>query len=146
MSKVKENTLRKVEDFFARETALRGCAEVQIRLDDLKRETKLSLVTIYKALADMVNEGKLEILEGGSRRSPKIYRYLANYEGEALPQPPADLAGLTRVIEDLLRQIQVKDEVINTMREKLAKLEIKEKNILYKLKLADNTEVIVRKQ
>ncbi len=146
MSKVKENTLRKVEDFFAKETALRGNSQVQVRLDDLKRETKLSLVTLYKALADLVNQGKLEILEGGSRRSPKIYRYLAKYENSDLsPGGPPDLAGLSKALDDLIRQVQVKDEVIYTLREKLAQMEDRERNVLYRLKLTDNTEVIVRK-
>ncbi len=145
MTKVKENTLRKVEDFFARETALRGNSQIQVKLDDVKRETKLSLVTIYKALADLVYEGKLEILEGGSRRSPKTYRYLADFVAEVNPPTPMDLGGFSKVVEDLLRQLQLKDEVIHTLREKLAQLEKKESKILYKLKLADNTEVIVRK-
>jgi len=146
LSTVKENTLRKVEDFFAKETALRGSSQVQVRLDDLKRETKLSLVTIYKALVDMVEQGKLEILEGGSRRSPKTYRYLAKFESNELGTAGSpDLGGLTKSLDDLIRQLQVKDQVIFTLREKLAQMEDKERNVLYRLKLADNTEIVVRK-
>lgn len=146
MATVKENTLRKVEDFFAKEAALRGNSQVQVRLDDLKRETKLSLVTIYKALADLVNQGKLEILEGGSRRSPKIYRYLAKSESNELSQAGSpDLGGLTKALDDLIRQLQVKEQVVYTLREKLAQFEEKERQVLYRLKLSDNTEIVVRK-
>jgi DNA-binding PadR family transcriptional regulator len=146
VSKVKENTLRKVEDFFAKETSLRGNAQVQVKLDDLKRETKLSLVTLYKALDDLVEQGKLEILGGSSRRSPKVYRYLSKFEPSDLSvNSSGDIGSLTKIIDDLVRQIQVKDEVIDTLREKLAKLEEVESNVLYRLRLADNTEVVVRK-
>ena len=146
MSKVKENTLRKVEDFFVKETTLRGNSQVQVRLDDIKLETKLSLVTLYKALTDLAMQGKLEILDGGSRRSPKIYRYLPKFEnGDVHPTGLADLAGLTKVIDDLARQIQVKEEVISTLRDKLAVYEEKEKKTLYRLRLSDDTEIIVRR-
>jgi len=146
VSRVKENTLRKVEEFFVRETALRGNSQLQVRLDDLKRETRLSLVTLYKALADLANQGKLEILDGGSRRSPKIYRYLARFEtGDLHPAGSPDIGGLTKVIEDLMRQLQVKEEVIDTLRSKLSQMEEKEKHVLYRLRLGDNTEIVVRK-
>lgn len=146
MSKVKENTLRKVEDFFVKETALRGNSQVQVRLDDIKRETKLSLVTLYKALGDLACQGKLEIIEGNSRRSPKVYRYLPNFEAGEISSPgPTDLNSLTKVIEDLVRQLQVKEEVLATLRDKLWLYEEREKNTLYRLRLSDDTEVVVRK-
>ncbi len=146
MAKVKENTLRKVEDFFAKETSLRGNSQVQVKLEDLKRETKLSLVTLYKALDDLVEQGKLEILGGSSRRSPKVYRYLAKFEPSDVNQNNnGDLGGMTKIIDDLVRQLQVKDEVIDTLRGKLTKLEEVESNVLYRLRLSDNTEVVVRK-
>lgn len=144
MARVKENTLRKVEDFFVKEAALRGNRLIQVRLDDLKRETKLSLVTLYKALDDLVILGKLEIIEGSSRRAPKTYRYLGNLEPVDLQAPiNGDFGGLSKVLEDMMRQIQVKDDVINTLRERLSRLEEREKNVMYRLKLGEGTEITV---
>lgn len=146
MGKVKENTLRKVEDFFARETTMRGGSEIQVTLEDLRRETQLSLVTIYKAIDDLIDSGKIEVLDTGTRRSPKIYRYLAITNHEGVNPAVADMPGLVKAVEELVHELSVKDQVIESLRAKLAAIESQEAQILYRLRVAEDTEVIVRKK
>ncbi|HEX3014854.1 MAG TPA: hypothetical protein VHQ46_00490, partial [Desulfobacteria bacterium] len=79
-----------------------------------------------------------------SRRAPKTYRYLGNLEPVDLQAPiNGDFGGLSKVLEDMMRQIQVKDDVINTLRERLSRLEEREKNVMYRLKLGEGTEITV---
>lgn len=146
MGKVKENTLRKVEDYFARETTMRGGSEIQVTLEDLRRETQLSLVTLYKAIDDLIGSGKIEVLDTGTRRSPKIYRYLAATSYEGVRPTTSDIPGLAKALEELIHELAVKDQVIEALRGKLASLESQESQILYRLKVAEDTEVIVRKR
>ena len=144
--RVKEKTLRKVEDYFARETAMRGCAEIQVSLDDLRQETQLSLVTIYKAIENLLETGALTVLAKGSRRSPKIYRYSALKEHEAKNLPTTDINGLTIALEKLLNELSTKEKVIEALRNKLAVYEVLETQILYRLRVSEDVEVIVRKK
>ncbi|MHB1651201.1 MAG: hypothetical protein ACYCVD_01835 [Desulfitobacteriaceae bacterium] len=146
MGKVKENTLRKVEDYFARETKMRGSAEIQVTLEDLRRETLLSLVTIYKALDDLMETGKLIVLDTGTRRSPKIYRYTTAPNHEGARQTTSDIAGLAKALEELIHELAVKDQVIEALRAKLAALESQESQVLYRLRVSEDTEVVVRKR
>lgn len=146
MGKVKENTLRKVEDFFAREMAMRGSEDIQVTLEDLRRETQLSLVTIYKAIDDLVQAGKLVVLDTGSRRSPKIYRYMAAPSHEGVRPAATDISGLAKVLEEVIHELAVKDQVIEALRAKLLAFEAQEAQVLYRLRVSDDTEVIVRKK
>lgn len=146
VGKVKENTLRKVEDFFARETTMRGGSEIQVTLEDLRRETRLSLVTIYKAIDDLTSGGKLVVIDTGTRRSPKIYRYLSNSSHEGPRTSTADMAGVAKALEELVHELGVKDQVIEALRAKLSALESQEAQVLYRLRVAEDTEVIVRKR
>lgn len=145
MGKVKEKTLRKIEDYFARETAIQGGPEIQVTLEDLRRETQLSLVTIYKALDGLIENGKLEIVQQGNRRSPRIYRYLVGTQHEVY-KPTMDLAGLTKAMEDLIHELVVKEQVVEALRAKLAAYETQETQVLYRLRLSDDVEIIVRKK
>jgi len=144
--KVKEKTLRKIEDYFARETAMRGISEIQVTIEDLKRETQLSLVTIYKALDGLIETGKLEVVQQGSRRSPKIYRYLVGTQQNLYSSPASDLAGLTKAMESLIHELVIKEQVVDALRAKLATYEALETQVLYRLQLSDDVEVIVRKK
>lgn len=146
MGKVKEKTLRKIEDYFARETAIRGISEIQVTIEDLKRETQLSLVTIYKALDGLIEAGKLEVVQQGNRRSPKIYRYLEGMPHNHYSLPSTDLAGLTKVMESLIHELGVKEHVIEALRAKLAAYDALETQVLYRLQLSEGVEVIVRKK
>jgi len=147
VGRVKEKTLRKIEDFFVKETTLRGNNEIQVSLEELRRETQLSLVTIYKALDNLIELGRLEIVDQGSRRSPKTYRYKQPQQSEISHiQPVAEFAGLSKVLEELLRQLAVKEQVIETFRAKLNEYEALEANVLYRLQVSDDVEVIVRKR
>ncbi len=142
--KVKEKTLRKVEDYFARETAMRGSSEIQVSLENLRQETQLSLVTIYKAIENLLETGILTVLAKGNRRSPKVYRYLALSEHETKNLSTTDLNGLTNALEKLLNELSAKEKVIEALRCKLAVYEIQETQILYRLKVSEDLEVIVR--
>ena len=146
MVKVKEKTLRKIEDYFARETAMRGISEIQVTIEDLKRETQLSLVTIYKALDGLIETGKLEVVQQGSRRSPKIYRYLVGKQQNLYSSPASDLVGLTKAMESLIHELVIKEQVVDALRAKLATYEALETQVLYRLQLSDDVEVIVRKK
>lgn len=146
VGKVKDKTLRKIEDYFARETAMRGVSEIQVTLEDLKRETQLSLVTIYKALDGLIETGKLEVVQQGNRRSPKIYRYLVETHHNLFGPSASDLAGLTKTMESLIHELVVKEQVIEVLRAKLAVYEALETQVLYRLHLSDDVEVIVRKK
>lgn len=146
MGKVKDKTLRKIEDYFARETAMRGISEIQVTLEDLKRETQLSLVTIYKALDVLIEAGKIEVVQQGNRRSPKIYRYLVGTNHNLYAPAASDLAGLTKAMESLIHELVVKEQVIEAIRAKLAIYEELEALVLYRLHLSDGVEVIVRKK
>lgn len=146
MGKVKENTLRKVEDFFARETTMRGYEDIQVTLEDLRRETQLSLVTIYKAIDDLIQAGKLSVSDTGSRRSPKIYRYATAPGYEGVRPASADVPGLAKALEELVHELTVKDQVIEALRAKLSALEAQETQVIYRLKVSEDTEVIVRKK
>lgn len=146
MGQVKEKTLRKVEDFFARETTMRGSPEIQVTLEDLRRETKLSLVTIYKALDNLMEKGTLAVVDQGSRRSPKIYRYLTGLSIEPKVPESMDLIGLAKALEDLVHELAVKEKVIEALRTKLAVYEAQESQVLYRLRVSDDVEVIVRKK
>ncbi len=146
LGKVKENTLRKVEDFFSRETTMRGGEDIQVTLEDLRRETQLSLVTIYKAIDDLIQAGKLSVLDTGSRRSPKIYRYMATPNHEGVRPVAADIPGLAKALEELVHELAVKDQVIESLRAKLSALESQEAQVLYRLRVSEDTEVIVRKK
>jgi len=146
VGRVKENTLRKVEDYFARETTVRGSTDIQVTMEDLRRETRLSLVTIYKALDDMTEHGRLQVIDAGSRRSPKIYRYQPPSNHETAPPAPNDLAGLARTLEEVVHELTVKEKVIEALRNKLALLESQEAQILYRLRVSEDIEIIVRKR
>lgn len=146
MGKVKEKTLRKVEDYFARETTMRGSMEIQVTMEDLRRETQLSLVTLYKALDNLMEVGTLVVIDQGTRRSPKIYRYFASPGHENKSLPATDLAGLTKAMEELVHELSVKEKVIEALRSKLATFETMESQVLYRLKVSEDTEVIVRKK
>jgi predicted transcriptional regulator len=146
VGKVKDKTLRKIEDYFARETAIRGVSEIQVTLEDLRKETQLSLVTIYKALDGLIENGKLEVVQQGNRRSPRIYRYLAGTHHSNYTSPSMDLAGLTKVMEDLIHELIVKEQVVEALRAKLAVFEALETQVLYRLRLSDDVEIIVRKK
>ncbi len=146
LGKVKENTLRKVEDFFSRETTMRGGEDIQVTLEDLRRETQLSLVTIYKAIDDLIQAGKLSVQDTGSRRSPKIYRYMAAPNHEGVRPVATDIPGLAKALEELVHELAVKDQVIESLRAKLSALESQEAQVLYRLRVSEDTEVIVRKK
>lgn len=146
MGRVKDKTLRKVEDFFARETAMRGSSEIQVTLEDLRKETQLSLVTIYKAIDGLLQSGKLEILHQENRRSPKLYRYLAGASIESVPSTSPDLAGVTKVLEELIHELAVKEQVVAALRAKLAAYEAQETQVLYRLSVSEDVEIIVRKK
>lgn len=146
MGKVKENTLRKVEDFFARETTMRGSSEIQVTLEDLRRETQLSLVTIYKAIEDLMDSGKLVVLDTGTRRSPKLYRYLSTPSHEGIRTVAPDMAGVAKALEELVHELGVKDQVIEVLRTKLSVWESQESQVLYRLRVTEDTEIIVRKK
>lgn len=146
MGKVKDKTLRKIEDYFARETAMRGTSEIQVTLEDLRRETQLSLVTIYKALDCLIEVGKLEVVQQGNRRSPKIYRYQVGTHHSLYAPAAPDLIGLTRAMESLIHELMVKEQVIEALRAKLVSYEALETHVLYRLHLSDDVEVIVRKK
>jgi len=143
LGKVKDKTLRRIEDYFARETTMRGSTEIQVTLEDLKRETQLSLVTIYKALDTLIENGKLEVIDQGTRRSPKIYRYLPVTKREN-SLPSSDLAGLTKALEDLIHELAVKEQVIEALRTRLAAFEAQDAQVLYRLRVSGDVEVIVR--
>jgi hypothetical protein len=146
VGQVKEKTLRKIEDYFARETTIRGVSEIQVTLEELKRETQLSLVTIYKALEGLIETGKLEVVHQGNRRSPKIYRYLiGTRQGDYSTHSP-DLAGLTKALEGLIHELVLKEQVVEALRAKLAAYEALDGQVLYRLHLSDDVEVIVRKK
>lgn len=144
MGRVKEKTLQKIEDYFARETAMRGTSEIQVTLEDLRKETQLSLVTIYKALDGLIEAGKLEVIQQGNRRSPRVYRYKA--EMHVHTAQVNDLTGLTKVIEDLIHELAVKEQAVNAFRAKLASYEALESQVMYRLRLSDDVEIIVRKK
>lgn len=147
MGKVKEKTLRKIEDYFARETAMRGNPEIQVTLEDLRRETRLSLVTIYKALDELIEAGKLEVVQQGNRRSPRVYRYLVGVNhNNGYTAQANDLAGLTKVLEDLIHELAVKEQAVEALRAKLASYEALDAQVLYRLRLSDDVEIIVRKK
>lgn len=54
MGRVKEKTLRKIDCFFAQEIEMRGTSEIQIKFEEVRKETKLSLVTIYRAIEELI--------------------------------------------------------------------------------------------
>jgi len=143
LSKVKDKTLRRIEDYFARETTLRGSAEIQVTLEDLKRETQLSLVTIYKALDALIESGQIKIVDQGTRRSPKIYHYFPTTKHDGI-LPSSDLTGLTKALEDLVHELTVKEQVIGALRTRLAAFEAQETQVLYRLRVSEDVEVIVR--
>lgn len=143
MSRVKDKTLRRIEDYFARETTMRGNSEIQVTLEDLKRETQLSLVTIYKALDSLIESGILEVIDQGNRRSPKLYRYLPPAKVKST-MPPADLSGLAKTLEELIHELAVKEQVIEALRSRLAAYEAQEAQVLYRLRVSEDVEVIVR--
>lgn len=146
MGKVKEKTLRKIEDYFARETTMRGNPEIQVTLEELRKETQLSLVTIYKALDGLIEAGKLEVVQQGNRRSPRVYRYLVGVHQNEYSNTTNDIAGLTKVLEDLVHELTVKEQAVEALRAKLTSYEALEAQVLYRLRLSDDVEVIVRKK
>ncbi|KLU62208.1 hypothetical protein CEB3_c14280 [Peptococcaceae bacterium CEB3] len=146
MGKVKENTLRKVEDFFVRETAMRGSSEIQVTMEDLRRETKLSLVTIYKAIDDLIDGGKLTVTDTGTRRSPRMYRYRSSPSPEGPRINAGEMAEVVKALEELVHELAVKDQVIEALRAKLTALESQESQVLYRLRVSEDTEVIVRRK
>lgn len=60
--------------------------------------------------------------------------------------PGNDLAGFAKALEELIHELAVKEQVIQSLRAKLQQLKNQETQVLYRLRVSDDIEVVVRKR
>lgn len=85
--RVSARTLRKLMDFFQTKAEDTGSREMRSSYKDIAEGSDISYAIVKDAIADLEDQGLLEVKIIGGRRTPNRYTYLGPIEGEPVPDP-----------------------------------------------------------
>lgn len=85
--RVSARTLRKLMTFFENNAENTGNREMRSSYKDIAEGSDISYAIVKDAIADLVDQGLLEVKVIGGRRTPNRYTYLGPIAGEPAPDP-----------------------------------------------------------
>ncbi|HLS89389.1 MAG TPA: hypothetical protein VK008_07150 [Sphingobacteriaceae bacterium] len=116
---VSARTIRKLIRFFQDRVKATGDPELRATYKEIAEGSGVSYAIVKRGLADLQEQGLLEIREVGGRRTPNVYTFLGNLNAEAVPESEA-ADGQVRRTEILERRLAEEQARVAQLEKELA--------------------------